>query len=75
MKLSKSRLICKKLSPNRIKPAFFSSAKQSYLASLDQSTTGTKFSIYKPDGTLVDQEIVPHTQISPSEGWLEHNPN
>lgn len=53
----------------------FSTARTQYLASLDQSTTGTKFSIYLPDGTLLDQSIVPHTQISQKEGWLEHNPS
>ena len=35
-----------------------------YVASLDQSTTTTKFSLYLLDGTLVDQEIVTHKQIS-----------
>ena len=58
---------------NKIFHAF--SSTQQFLASLDQSTTGTKFSIYKPDGTLMDQEIVPHSQICHKEGWLEHNPN
>jgi glycerol kinase len=45
-----------------------------YLASLDQSTTTTKFSIYHQDGTLVEKELVFHEQISKQENWLEHNP-
>lgn len=49
-------------------------SEKKYLASLDQSTTSTKFSIYLFDGSLVDQEIVPHKQISQHEGWLEHDP-
>lgn len=53
----------------------FCQGKASYIGSLDQSTTGTKFSVYKFDGRLVDQEIIPHQQISHKEGWLEHNPN
>lgn len=32
--------------------------KMSYLASLDQSTTSTKFSLYHLDGQLVEQTIL-----------------
>jgi glycerol kinase len=45
-----------------------------YLASLDQSTTTTKFSLYLTDGTLAAQELVPHAQIANQENWLEHDP-
>lgn len=46
----------------------------SYVASLDQSTTSTKLSIYKSNGTLIAKENISHTQICPHEGFLEHNP-
>lgn len=42
----------------------------SYLASLDQSTTSTKFSLYHPDGKLVEQTILEHKQFTPSQGLL-----
>ena len=45
-----------------------------YLGSIDQSTTSTKFSLFRPNGQLVDQEIIEHAQICPKEGWLEHDP-
>lgn len=45
-----------------------------YVASLDQSTTSTKFSIFETNGKLVDKEIIQHRQITPQDGWLEHDP-
>lgn len=45
-----------------------------YLASIDQSTTSTKFSIFTPGGQLVAKQVVEHQQICSKEGWLEHNP-
>jgi len=45
-----------------------------YVASLDQSTTSSKFCIYETNGKLVEKEIIMHDQIAPHEGWLEHNP-
>jgi glycerol kinase len=46
----------------------------SFVASLDQSTTSTKFSIFTPQGELVAKHLREHTQITPAEGWLEHDP-
>lgn len=46
----------------------------SFVASLDQSTTSTKFSIFTPHGQLLAKHITEHTQITPAQGWLEHNP-
>lgn len=46
----------------------------SYLASLDQSTTSTKCSIYRENGEIISQSIIEHTQICHQEGYLEHNP-
>lgn len=44
------------------------------IASVDQSTTTTKFSVFKSNGELVEQTIVDHKQIVPKQGWLEHDP-
>lgn len=46
----------------------------SILASLDQSTTSTKFSLFTPDGQLLAKHIKEHIQITPAEGLLEHDP-
>ena len=45
-----------------------------YLGSIDQSTTSTKFSIFSKEGQLLAQDIVEHKQITPNQGWLEHDP-
>jgi glycerol kinase len=45
-----------------------------YLASLDQSTTSTKFSIFSGRGELIAKEVIEHKQICPREGLLEHDP-
>lgn len=45
-----------------------------YVCSLDQSTTSTKFSLFRPNGQLVAQEIIEHQQITPAQGLLEHDP-
>lgn len=44
------------------------------IASIDQSTTTTKFSVFRLNGELVDQTLIEHTQIVPQSGWLEHSP-
>jgi glycerol kinase len=43
---------------------------QQYLASIDQSTTSTKFSLFLNDGSLLEKEVIEHQQITPKEGWL-----
>ena len=48
---------------------------QQYLCSLDQSTTGTKFTVFTEQGQLLAQKIVDHKQYTPHQGWLEHDPN
>lgn len=45
-----------------------------YVASIDQSTTATKFSVFEINGKLVDKEVIQHRQITPHDGWLEHDP-
>lgn len=41
---------------------------------IDQSTTATTFFAYDVSGTLIASSQVPHKQISPHSGWLEHDP-
>lgn len=48
--------------------------EEQYVASIDQSTTSTKFSVFRLNGELVEQTILEHKQIVPKEGWLEHDP-
>jgi glycerol kinase len=40
---------------------------------IDQSTSATKAILFTPDGRLLDQESLPHRQIYPRPGWVEHN--
>ena len=40
---------------------------------IDQSTSATKAMLFGPDGHLLDQESLPHRQIYPRPGWVEHN--
>ena len=40
---------------------------------IDQSTASTKALLFASDGKLLDQESVPHNQIYPRAGWVEHD--
>jgi glycerol kinase len=40
---------------------------------IDQSTSATKAILFTPDGRLLDQESLPHRQIYPRPGWVEHD--
>ncbi len=40
---------------------------------IDQSTSATKAMLFKIDGNLVDSESVPHKQLYPRAGWVEHD--
>lgn len=40
---------------------------------IDQSTSATKALLFTPDGQLLDQESLPHRQIYPRAGWVEHD--
>lgn len=42
---------------------------------IDQSTSGTKALLFTPEGHIVDQEALPHRQIYPQAGWVEHDPD
>lgn len=44
------------------------------VAALDQGTTGTRFTIYAADGTVVARRSAAHRQLRPRPGWVEHDP-
>jgi glycerol kinase len=39
----------------------------------DQSTSATKAMLFLTDGSLIDQEALPHAQLYPQAGWVEHD--
>jgi glycerol kinase len=45
-----------------------------FAAALDQGTTGTRFMIFRQDGTLIAADYLEHRQITPRPGWVEHDP-
>lgn len=66
--------ITNKVTSTLIQTLIKSGFSAQYVASIDQSTTSTKFSIFSTNGKLIDKEIIPHRQITPQDGWLEHDP-
>jgi glycerol kinase len=44
------------------------------VAALDQGTTSTRFMIFGPQGQTVAAAQLPHRQIFPRPGWVEHDP-
>jgi glycerol kinase len=40
---------------------------------IDQSTSATKALLFTTEGRLLDQESLPHAQIYPRAGWVEHD--
>jgi len=46
----------------------------SYIGSLDQGTSSTRFMIFDHKGVVVGQHQVEHQQILPRSGWVEHDP-
>jgi glycerol kinase len=40
---------------------------------IDQSTSATKALLFSANGRLLDQEALPHHQIYPRPGWVEHD--
>ena len=44
-----------------------------YLLAIDQSTSGTKAILFDARGRVLDQASLPHRQIYPRPGWVEHN--
>ena len=41
---------------------------------IDQSTSATKALLFTPEGALLDSVSLPHEQIYPRPGWVEHDP-
>ena len=46
----------------------------SYIGSLDQGTSSTRFIIFDHEGSIVGQHQREHHQILPRSGWVEHDP-
>jgi glycerol kinase len=46
----------------------------STILAIDQSTSGTKAILFDDQGVLLDQVALPHCQIYPQPGWVEHDP-
>lgn len=44
-----------------------------YILGIDQSTSATKALLFSVDGKLLDSESLPHRQIYPRPGWVEHD--
>ncbi len=47
---------------------------QSYVAAVDQGTTGTRFIVFDHGGRVVANEYEQHEQMYPEPGWVEHDP-
>jgi len=45
----------------------------SYIGSLDQGTSSTRFIVFDDAGKIVGQHQIEHTQILPQAGWVEHD--
>ena len=44
-----------------------------YIISVDQSTTATKAVLFNGEGDLLYRADKPHRQITPKQGWVEHD--
>jgi glycerol kinase len=47
---------------------------ESYVGSIDQGTTGTRFMLFDHSGQVVANAYEKHEQIYPEPGWVEHDP-
>ena len=45
----------------------------SFVLAIDQSTSATKAMLFNSSGGLVDKASLPHEQIYPRPGWVEHD--
>jgi glycerol kinase len=45
-----------------------------YVGSIDQGTTGTRFMVFDHSGQVVANAYEQHEQIYPQSGWVEHDP-
>ena len=49
-------------------------AQESYIIAIDQSTQGTKGTLFDAAGKLVARADAAHVQHINAQGWVEHNP-
>ncbi|MFD1641002.1 glycerol kinase GlpK [Halohasta litorea] len=49
-------------------------ATDTYVGSVDQGTTGTRFMVFDHGGNVVSSAYEKHEQIYPEPGWVEHDP-
>ncbi|WP_253738095.1 glycerol kinase GlpK [Halohasta salina] len=49
-------------------------ATETYVGSIDQGTTGTRFMVFDHGGNVVASAYEKHEQIYPEPGWVEHDP-
>jgi len=49
--------------------------KREFVATIDQGTTGTRFALFRKDGTVAAFSYREHRQIYPEPGWVEHDPS
>ncbi|MFC6862865.1 glycerol kinase GlpK [Halomicroarcula sp. GCM10025817] len=47
---------------------------ETYIGSIDQGTTGTRFMVFDHSGQVVANAYQKHEQIYPEPGWVEHDP-
>ncbi|TYI77420.1 hypothetical protein E1A91_D06G141400v1 [Gossypium mustelinum] len=50
------------------------SKEQTFIASIDQGTTSTRFFIYDKSARIIGSHHVEFTQFYPEAGWVEHDP-
>jgi glycerol kinase len=48
--------------------------EETYVGSIDQGTTGTRFMVFNHDGKVVANAYEKHEQLYPEPGWVEHDP-
>src|SRR6056297_812184 len=49
-------------------------SQDTYVGSVDQGTTGTRFMVFDHGGNVVANAYEKHEQIYPEPGWVEHDP-
>jgi glycerol kinase len=49
-------------------------SQATYVAAIDQGTTGTRFMVFDRAGTVVASAYETHEQHYPEPGWVEHDP-
>lgn len=57
-----------------VTPSGTLAAVPSYVAAVDQGTTGTRFMVFSHEGAVVASAYREHQQHYPKAGWVEHDP-